>query len=431
MKTSVAALAAGLFALIAGATAGAELPQYAPDKHLGVASCASSQCHGAVKTYEDSDIRRNEYRTWSREDAHSNAYAVLKSKVSKRMAARLGLKNAHEAKICLDCHADNVPKSKRGRKFQLSDGVGCEACHGGGERWIEIHAEKDATHKENVSNGLFPSEIPARRARLCLSCHLGDETKFATHELMAAGHPRLSFELDTFTLTQTHYDIDDDYLRRKVFPGNVETWAAGVALTANQTLDIIKGPGFSAPGMFPEIALFDCHACHHAMNDARLASRMTTSSLPAGTIRLNDSSFIMLYIISKHVTPALSKQLLQEIRTLHRAVLSDKGGLSSRAETLAGTVAAIQKQLAGFDFSAKTVRAIRLSILDLGGKGEFRDYSGAEQATMAVDLLTFAVKEESRYKSYVDRLYKVLEKESNYRPAKFAAAAKSMLDVSR
>jgi len=424
-------LVTGLVALFSGITQGAALPQYAPDKHLGVASCASSQCHGAVKFYEDSDIRRNEYRTWSREDAHSNAYAVLKSKFSRQMAARLGLKNAHEAKVCLDCHADNVPKSKRGRKFQITDGVGCEACHGGGERWIESHAEKDATHRENVSKGLYPSEIPARRARLCLSCHLGDETKFATHELMAAGHPRLSFELDTFTLTQTHYDIDDDYLKRKAFPGNVETWAAGVALTANQTLDIIKGFGFSAPGLFPEIALFDCHACHHAMTDKRLARRLTTGSLPAGTIRLNDSSFIMLYIISKHVVPDMSGQLLKQVQSLHRGVLSGKGTVVSRASELDRTVTAIQKKLAAYDFKANIIRAIRTTILEFGGKGEFRDYSGAEQATMAVDLLTFAVREEARYKSHIDRLYKTLEKESSYRPANFKTAANAMLNASK
>lgn len=407
------------------------LPQYSSDKHLGVASCASSQCHGAVKKYEDSNIRRNEYRTWSREDAHARAYSVLRTKVSKDMARKLGLKNAHEAKVCLDCHTDNVDPILRGKKFRLSDGVGCEACHGGSENWIKSHTEKGATHEDNVSKGLFPSEVPVRRAELCLSCHFGGRNKFATHELMAAGHPRLSFELDTFTLTQTHYDIDEDYLRRKTFPGNVETWANGVAQTARQNLEVINNIAFHEPGVFPEIALFDCHACHHTMNDQRWKRRTTTGSLPPGAIRLNDSAFVMLYIISLHVSPDDSQNMLQAIRSIHRSTLVGSGAMTTATQTLKGVVDRIQNVVIDFNFGQKLIRGIRKSILDFGSKGEFRDYSGAEQATMAIDLLTFALGEDVSLKNQLDRLYSVLENESRFSPSEFEKAVRAFQNASR
>ena len=94
---------------------------------MGVASCASGVCHGAVGARGTSAVLQNEYIVWSRQDPHAGAYNVLFDDDSLRIARNLGLDAAHEADICLDCHTDNVPTERRGVKFQLSDGIGCEA----------------------------------------------------------------------------------------------------------------------------------------------------------------------------------------------------------------------------------------------------------------------------------------------------------------
>ncbi|MBL4773322.1 MAG: hypothetical protein JKX98_06900, partial [Alcanivoracaceae bacterium] len=173
----------------------APLPQFSQEKHMGVATCSNGICHG--KSVEDTseNVMMTEYRTWLSEDDHAGAYKTLMKPSSKKIANKLGLKSAHTAKICLDCHADNVAKEKRGKKFQITDGVGCEACHGGAEKWLPDHKEKGATHEKNIKLGLYPSEKPRDRAKLCLSCHLGTNSKFATHRIMGAAHPRLSLEL--------------------------------------------------------------------------------------------------------------------------------------------------------------------------------------------------------------------------------------------
>ena len=62
---------------------------------------------------------------------------------------------------------------------------------------------------------LTASGEPVERARLCLSCHFGDPLRFANHRIMGAGHPRMSFELDTFTALQpAHFKVDADYRKR-------------------------------------------------------------------------------------------------------------------------------------------------------------------------------------------------------------------------
>ncbi len=195
----------------------AEEPQSSIDSdiHLGVETCAGSTCHGSVEPWIKSNVPQNEYVTWQREDKHHKAYSVLLNEESKRIARNLGLAEAHTAEECLVCHSDYVAPELRGPNFQIEDGVGCEACHGGSVRWIGTHLAGKG-HQVNVDNGMYPTDDPFARAKLCLSCHLGDDKRFVTHRIMGAGHPRLSFELDTFTALQpAHFEVDQDYIERK------------------------------------------------------------------------------------------------------------------------------------------------------------------------------------------------------------------------
>ena len=223
--TSAAASAAPATAAASGPVV---LPAQGANKHMGVSSCASSVCHGAVMPNKSYDVLLNEYVTWSHEDSHSKAFNVLRSLKSREMGAKLGIGDPSTAKECLDCHTDNVPPPQRGEKFSLADGVGCEACHGGSEYWLATHTSKRATYRENLGKGMYPTADLRPRVDLCLSCHYGSADKFATHRMMAAGHPRLSFEMDTFLALQPpHYRVDEDYKRRKPTYSSTQNWSYG------------------------------------------------------------------------------------------------------------------------------------------------------------------------------------------------------------
>ena len=181
-----------IVALVGGflATSAAGLAQQLPpvphhDKamHLGVATCASATCHGAVTPAQGGVVLQNEYTTWQTRDKHANAYNLLLNEQSQRIARNLGLEAAHTADICLDCHTDNVPPERRGPQFQLTDGVGCEACHNGAQDWIQVHTigDQDA-HRRNLAAGLYPLPIrspgprsasPATSATRPSSCPTG------------------------------------------------------------------------------------------------------------------------------------------------------------------------------------------------------------------------------------------------------------------
>lgn len=371
----------------AGSAGGAAtLPHYGADRSLGVASCSSSLCHGSTDYWKGSNVLQDEYLTWHRRDKHARAYAVLRNDLSREIAKKLGLAApAHESALCLDCHAHNVPSAKRGDKFVLSDGVTCEACHGGAQRWITSHVEPSATHARNKAHGLFPTADDTQRARLCLSCHFGTRDKLVTHRIMAAGHPRMSFELDTFSeIAPAHWRIDADWGKRKGSWNGVRAWAVGQAVAAESLLTILVDAQRGRDGLFPELVLFDCHACHHPMSDKRDAgSRLAARP---GWVRLNDASLLMLRHIARRVDPADAPAFDAQVGRLHKSIASGHDGLTEARSTLA----AIERLLARISkhpFGPDDLDAMLASVIDDGVRGQYADYQGAEQAAMAIQSL--------------------------------------------
>lgn len=421
VRTVLGALA--LLVAGAGVTA-AELPQDSDRVHEGVATCASSVCHGSATERSGTNVLQNEFVTWTRYDKHSGAWDLLKNEESREMARKLGLENAHEADLCLDCHADNVPEELRGEEFQISDGVGCEACHGGAGDWLASHTADDNRHEDNLEAGLYPSGDVRARAELCLSCHLGTEDKFATHRIMGAGHPRLAFELSTFSaLMPPHWSFDEDHARRKGPSDDFDTWTGGLLTAAQQTLSHIGGPLMHDAGVFPEIALFDCHSCHHPMSDLRWERTPATAGLEPGVVRLNDANFVILLPIAEALSSDLHQRLLGRIRNLNQAVMQGRDALDRAATELAASVDELERSLADAGTDASMRRRILDGIIDRAARGEYRDYVAAEQAAMAMDLLLITLDRWEASKSQVDAIFASVADDEAYRPDRFATAA--------
>src|SRR5271168_3779510 len=171
-----------------------------PSLYEGPGSCAATSCHGSVKPIAGSRILQDEYSTWIIKDKHSRAYQALTGDVGERMARilKLGAK-AEEAPKCLACHALYATPEQRGRPFEISEGVSCENCHGPASAWLGPHTTRDWPHEKSVAAGMHDTRDVIHRTEKCLQCHLGTKEKFVDHEMIAAGHPDLFFELDSFS----------------------------------------------------------------------------------------------------------------------------------------------------------------------------------------------------------------------------------------
>src|SRR4051812_19680877 len=188
---AIGALAASLLLALAIFLSPARAQPQAGGHYVGVATCAGTTCHGRSEA-NGVIVRQDELRLWqdpsSPAGAHSRAWRVLTEPRAKAIAARLGIGEAASAPMCLGCHA--TPPGTRGPRFQISDGVGCESCHGAASSWLASHYAVGGTHGANVSRGLVPLEDPRARAARCLDCHFGSREpgQFVDHRMMAAGH---------------------------------------------------------------------------------------------------------------------------------------------------------------------------------------------------------------------------------------------------
>ena len=405
------------------------LPYQSKDATVGVVNCSNSLCHGSVQPFKESNVLQTEYVTWSRVDKHARAYKVLANDQSQRIARNLGIGDPQKAPLCLNCHAQNIPANLRGERFKMEDGVTCESCHGPAGRWLTTHVETGATHAKNIDNGLYPTDDPTARAELCLSCHFGNADRFVTHRLMGAGHPRMSFELDTFTVVEpAHFKIDEDWQKRKRVWDGVKVWAIGQALAVKETMAVLQDPKRSHDGLFPELVLFDCYACHHPMSDKRWAPRVP--GLGPGAVRLNDSSMLMARQIARAVDPSLGSRVADSVNRLQNAVVHG-GDVTADARAVSAEMDELIARIEKRDFTPADLRAVLAGLVDEGLNGQYRDYAGAEQATMAIASVANFMYQKGLIKSAatvnggIAQLQAAVADDEHYRPGNFEAALRN------
>jgi hypothetical protein len=246
---------------------------------------------------------------------------------------------------------------------------------------------------------------------------------------MGAGHPRLSFELETFTTVEpAHFKIDSDWEKRKRLWDGVKVWAIGQALAVSEMMDLLTDPKRGRDGLFPELVLFDCHACHHPMSDKRWSPRI--AGLGPGVVRLNDSSMLMVRAIARVVDPELGNRIVSKMSQLQQMVTGG-GDAVGTARALKADVAQLTAELNRRTLTAADMRGVLEALVDEGLNGQFRDYAGAEQATMAIGSVTNFMYQKGFLKSARDingglaNLQAAVANDERYSPGQFETALRN------
>lgn len=398
----------------------------AVSQYTGPGSCASSSCHGAIQPRTETDVQQNEYSTWVVQDKHAKAYTVLSNPQSKRIARNLKLSDPPEkAAKCLACHALDVPASRRARTFELDDGVSCENCHGPASAWLGPHTSKNWTHEQSVRLGMYDTKDLVKRSELCLSCHLGTADKSVDHEMLAAGHPDLTFELDSFSAVMPRHWKEHP---EKDPWANVRAWSVGQAVQLREALRQLerrsRGPNW------PEYAELDCFSCHHALTKPADSWRqeMGYSGRKPGTPPWNNSRIAVLRHIVRDADPQLAQQLDGEMAKVAASMnrLAPAREAVAQTASSAGEVAgrALDRLASRKYDQASALRMLGEISADADAISEGGERS-AEQAVMASDVLALAcakngkLPNEAEVKAAIDAMFQQLENPSSYNPQRF------------
>lgn len=399
----------------------AELPRY-----TGPGSCSSVSCHGSVQPRQETRVWQNEYSVWVVEDKHAKAFAALSGPVSQRMARLLGLGAAETAPPCLACHALAVPADQQAKTFDLSDGVSCESCHGPAATWLGPHTTRDWTHAQSLAAGMVDTKDLLRRAEKCLSCHLGTAEKSVSHELLAAGHPPLLFELDSYSAVMPrHWKEPGD---KDPFAG-ARAWATGQAVQLRESLEQLARRAQGAA--WPDYAELECFSCHHNLTRPEQSWRQERG-YPArrpGAPPWNTARYAVLRVLARQVNREAGQQLdaeMEKLTSLMSRLNADRNEVAATASRAAALADRLARQVPALSFdqalALRLLRGISAEADSIAGQGE----QAAEQAAMSLDSLFIAYAKAARpgnekeIRAALDALFQQLQDPSAYRPEEFA-----------
>ena len=310
--------------------------------------------------------------------------------------------------------------------FDTSDGVSCESCHGAASNWLGPHTTRDWTHQQSVDAGMKDLRDLTRRSEQCLSCHLGTAEKKVDHELIAAGHPDLYFELASFSAVMPrHWKAKPDQDAWQ----EVRELATGQAVQLREHLARVQRN--ARTGVWPEYGELDCFACHHSLTSAKDSWQQERgyANRKPGNPPWNLSRFVVLRQIALEFDRGGAQQLQTSINNLYALVSTignDRNQVAAQAAQVQALATQLEARVKAGTFDAALVRRLMKNI---SADGEYISTQGeraAEQAAMAIDSLfvTYSknanVANATQVRAGIQGLFREVQNPSAYNAFNFA-----------
>jgi hypothetical protein len=377
-------------------------------------------------------VLQNEYSIWIVKDKHSKAYASLKGDIGERMASILGVGKAETAPKCLACHALDVPTDQRARTFDLSEGVSCENCHGPAAAWLGPHTERDWTHQKSVAAGMYDMRNLTKRSEKCLSCHLGSDQKSVDHEMIAAGHPDLYFELDSFSAVMPRHWKEPGEPGEA---GKSDPWYDVHELSTGQAVELkqflLRLNSRAHQKYWPEYSELQCYACHHNLTSPENSWRQARgySGRRPGDPPWNPSRYTIFHELVVQADADSAAKLDSELSHLGQLMSQlnpDREAVAASAMSSAKLVGDLSIKIGAVpNDSTSTLRLLQRISSDadtISAQGEH----AAAQAAMAIQSLFVAyarnenLPRAAELRAAIAGLFQELQNPSAYDPARFA-----------
>ena len=283
------------------------------DRMLGTLSCASASCHGSHQPLTSG--KGQEYLRWlggTQEDVHGRPHYDSRAKLATpdgdphaiagqrlqeprfqevlRRVSSLpsGAIDSAVYARCADCH-DPLGQAGHVHAGQASDhllptdprfthGIGCESCHGGARDWVATHYQSGVSRPRLAELGMIDTKDVLTRARVCSACHVGSAENNVDHELIAAGHPPLRFEMASYQalIARKHWNDAPRRLAERDY--EFQLWVAGRVASTDAALARLESRARDAAAtdetqmatdrnasVWPEFAEYNCFACHQSL----------------------------------------------------------------------------------------------------------------------------------------------------------------------
>lgn len=366
------------------------------------------------------------------------------------------------------------------KNLDVNLGVSCEGCHGPAgdlrkddktilKGWRAPHEIQPVVPYEKtqpwrflapetklMEYGFWDVRSPAPRTQICASCHVGsvEQGRIVTHEMYAAGHPPLpSFEIETFTEQMPRHwrefstkaeKVIDEFLKYSKDPlyreasykkdnlQRTRSLLVGALVTSSEYLKMLgqlANEGVRSPvkrSEWPELAVFDCYACHHDLKN--LAWRQQRKP-PVGTPGRPPMQEWNAVLVRRAVQTAggSAAELDARMKPVRDAVGSQPFGNQGEVRKTAAAAAAWLRSVANDMQKKPLAREDGLGLLqDIArvASSDVLDYEPARQCVWAIRVIDGEVKTANSAK--IQAMLAALEKDMfllNLRSGRKAATA--------
>jgi hypothetical protein len=223
---------------------------------------------------------------------------------------------------------------------------------------------------------------PEVAVKTCIGCHLGSPIQRVDHELLAAGHPPLRFELDTFGV-----DMPVHWVRREHNRGwfNGEAWVIGqLVATREAALHVTRQVRERG---WPDFAAYDCQSCHHPLGKEAAELRGTRGRPP-----LDGSRRAGVDAIARVLAPERRETMRASAGNLAAAASEGAAGpaLDRAVQAVRAETENLLQAVRGATLDDRRIVALMSAMLDLADPPSHLGVRAAEQATWTLGALADA-----------------------------------------
>jgi hypothetical protein len=289
---------------------------------------------------------------------------------------------------------------------------------------------------------MYDTRNVIHRTEKCMECHLGTKDKFVDHEMIAAGHPDLFFELDSFSAVMPrHWKVP-----REAEPGKpaedaawvgVRDWSTGQAVQLRAEMERLtwraKGERFDKKDAWPEYSELSCFACHHSLGPAKDSWRQEHGYVGRrpGDPAWNSSRYVVFRLLAMQEDPSLAQELGRQLNIVSDEMSKlnpDRNIVASAALAASPLAQRIAERLATMPYDQSIALQMLHRITDDAENISIADERAAEQAAMALDSLYIAYSRNvnpanaADIRMAINGLFQQLEYPSAYNADQFASS---------
>jgi hypothetical protein len=280
---------------------------------------------------------------------------------------------------------------------------------------------------------MYDTRDVTKRAEKCLSCHLGNDEKSVDHEMIAAGHPDLYFELDSFSAVMPRHWKEPGEPGEDAGTGlwyDVHELSTGQAVQLKQSL--LRLASRTHGKAWPEYSELQCYSCHHSLTtpeDSWRQARGYPGRRP-GDPPWNPSRYTIFHELVAQTDSEGTERLdseLTELAKLMSQLNPDREAVATAASSSARLVSELSSKVETTPNDTATTLKMMQKISGDADSVSAQGEHAAAQAAMAMQSLFVAydrnqqLHNSAEVRVAISELFQELQNPSAYDPAKFAA----------